>query len=253
MKNPINPFKQRLNERKPLLGIWNTIGGNTVPEMLAGAGYDWILVDCEHAAIETVEVLPALQAIAAYPETAPVVRPASNDPVLFKRILDMGAQSIMVPFVQTREEAEKAVAATRYGPIGMRGTSGMTRATRYGKVEDYFNSAHEEICLIVQVETVEALGNLEEIASVDGVDAVFIGPSDLSASMGLAGQTNHPKVREAIMDAFQRLDTSAMPKGLMALDVNVAKGWIEAGSQFTAIGVDLVMLAQIAQQLRSEF
>jgi len=159
----------------------------------------------------------------------------------------------MVPFVQTREEAEKAVAATRYGPIGMRGMSGMTRATRYGKVEDYFNSAHEEICLIVQVETVEALGNLEEIASVDGVDAVFIGPSDLSASMGLAGQTNHPKVREAIMDAFQRLDTIAMPKGLMALDVNVAKGWIEAGSQFTAIGVDLVMLAQIAQQLRSEF
>ena len=166
--------------------------------MLAGAGYDWILVDCEHAAIETVEVLPALQAIAAYPETAPVVRPASHDPVLFKRILDMGAQSIMVPFVQTREEAEKAVAATRYGPIGMRGMSGMTRATRYGKVEDYFNSAHEEICLIVQVETVEALGNLEEIASVDGVDAVFIGPSDLSASMGLAGQTNHPKVRVAL-------------------------------------------------------
>ncbi len=253
MKNPINPFKERLKEGKPLLGIWNTIGGNTVPEMLAGAGYDWILVDCEHAAIETVEVLPALQAIAAYPETAPVVRPASNDPVLFKRILDMGAQSIMVPFVQTREDAEKAVAATRYGPIGMRGMSGMTRATRYGKVEDYFNSAHEEICLIVQVETVEALGNLEEIASVDGVDAVFIGPSDLSASMGLAGQTNHPTVREAIMDAFQRLDTIAMPKGLMALDVNVAKGWIEAGSQFTAIGVDLVMLAQIAQQLRSEF
>jgi len=167
--------------------------------------------------------------------------------------LDMGAQSIMVPFVQTREEAEKAVAATRYGPIGMRGMSGMTRATRYGKVEDYFNSAHEEICLIVQVETVEALGNLEEIASVDGVDAVFIGPSDLSASMGLAGQTNHPKVREAIADAFQRLDAIGIPKGLMALDVNVAKGWIEAGSQFTAIGVDLVMLAQIAQQLRSEF
>ena len=165
----------------------------------------------------------------------------------------MGAQSIMVPFVQTREDAEKAVAATRYGPIGMRGMSGMTRATRYGKVEDYFNSAHEEICLIVQVETVEALGNLEEIASVDGVDAVFIGPSDLSASMGLAGQMNHPKVREAIADAFQRLETIGIPKGLMALDVNVAKGWIDAGSQFTAIGVDLVMLAQIARQLRSEF
>ena len=253
MKNPINPFKERLEEGRPLLGVWNTIGGNTVPEMLAGAGYDWILVDCEHAAIETVEVLPALQAISAYPETAPVVRPASNDPVLFKRILDMGAQSIMVPFVQTKEEAEKAVAATRYGPVGMRGMAGMTRATRYGQVENYFNTAHEEICLILQVETVNALGNLEEIASVDGVDAVFIGPSDLSASMGLAGQTNHPKVREAITDAFQRLDTIGIPKGLMALDINVAKGWIEAGSQFTAVGVDLVMLAQIAQQLRSEF
>ena len=165
----------------------------------------------------------------------------------------MGAQSIMVPFVQTKEEAEKAVAATRYGPVGMRGMAGMTRATRYGQVENYFNTAHEEICLIVQVETVNALGNLEEIASVDGVDAVFIGPSDLSASMGLAGQTNHPKVREAITDAFQRLDTIGIPKGLMALDINVAKEWIEAGSQFTAVGVDLVMLAQIAQQLRSEF
>jgi 4-hydroxy-2-oxoheptanedioate aldolase len=141
MQNPTNVFKATLKERRHQLGIWNTIGGNTVPDMLGGAGFDWVLIDCEHAAIEAVEVLPALQAIAAHPNVSAIVRPAANDPTLFKRLLDMGAQTLLVPYVQTVEEAEQAVAAMRYGPHGVRGMAGMTRATRYGQVDDYFATA----------------------------------------------------------------------------------------------------------------
>ena len=218
MKLPINRFKAALGERRHQLGMWNTIGGNTVPELLGGAGFDWVLVDCEHAAIETVEVLPALQAIAANPDVAAVVRPAANDATLFKRLLDMGAQTLLVPYVQSKAEAEAAVRAMRYGPKGIRGMAGMTRATRYGKVEDYFTSAEDELCLICQIETVEGLDALEDIATTDGVDGVFFGPADLSASMGRPGEMSHPDVVAAIEDGFQRLAALGVPGGLMALD-----------------------------------
>ena len=155
MRNPKNLFKEALKSGDCQIGIWNTIGGNTVPELLGGAGFDWVLIDCEHAAIETVEVLPALQAIGQHSQTSALVRPAANDPTLFKRILDMGAQTLLVPYVQTAEEAAAAVQAMRYGPHGMRGMAGMTRATRYGKVDKYFEDAWDELCLVVQVETIE--------------------------------------------------------------------------------------------------
>ncbi|AXI47537.1 4-hydroxy-2-oxo-heptane-1,7-dioate aldolase [Sulfitobacter sp. SK012] len=253
MKNPTNLFKAALKERRHQLGIWNTIGGNTVPELLGGAGFDWVLVDCEHAAIETVEVLPALQAIATSPKVSAIVRPADNDATLFKRILDMGAQSLLVPYVQTVAEAENAVAALRYGPHGVRGMAGMTRATRYGKVDDYFAVAYDEMCLILQIETVQGLKNLEAIATTEGVDAIFIGPADLSASMGLPGQMDHPDVVAAIHDAIERLQKLNVPVGLMALDPVAAKDYIARGVAFTAVGVDLVMLADAAQDLRQSF
>lgn len=144
MKNPKNLFKADVTAGQRQLGIWNTVGGNTVPELLGGSGFDWVLVDCEHAAIETVEVLPALQAIGQNPDTSAVVRVAANDPTLFKRVLDMGAQTVMVPYVRTADEAAAAVHAMRYGPNGMRGMAGMTRATRYGRVEDYYNKAEPD-------------------------------------------------------------------------------------------------------------
>ena len=253
MRNPKNQFKAALHAGKRQLGIWNTIGGNTVPELLGGAGFDWVLVDCEHAAIETIEVLPALQAIGQHPDTAAVVRPAVNDPTLFKRILDMGAQTLLVPYVQTAEEAEAAVHAMRYGPHGMRGMAGMTRATRYGQVENYFEDAWDELCLIVQVETVKGLSNLDAIARTDGVDAVFIGPADLSASMGLAGQMDHFDVDAAVTEAIKQLVQLGVPAGVMALDADVAERHLEAGSTFVAVAVDLVLLADAVARVRNSF
>ncbi len=253
MKNPKNLFKHALKAGHRQLGIWNTIGGNTVPELLGGSGFDWVLVDCEHAAIETVEVLPALQAIGQTPQTSAVVRVATNDPTLFKRVLDMGAQTVMVPYVQTAEEAAAAVHAMRYGPKGMRGMAGMTRATRYGKVEDYFNTAESELCLIVQIETLEGLRNLDAIAHTDGVDAVFIGPADLSASMGLVGQMTHADVDKAISDAIAVLVDMGIPAGVMALDPDVADRYMASGATFVAVAVDLVLLADAVSNIRNRF
>jgi 4-hydroxy-2-oxoheptanedioate aldolase len=212
-----------------------------------------VLVDCEHSAVETVEVIGALQAIGQHPEVSAVVRPAANDPVLFKRLLDMGAQTLLVPYVQTAEEAAAAVAAMRYGPAGIRGMAGMTRATRYGKVADYYDRAEEELCLVVQVETIDAIGRLDAIATTDGVDAVFFGPADLSASMGLRGQVGHPEVVAAIEGALARLKELGVPAGVMALDPQAARRYIALGSVMTAVGVDLVLLADSVAALRETF
>ena len=253
MKNPKNQFKAALAAGRRQLGIWNTVGGNTVPELLGGAGFEWVLVDCEHAAIETIEVLPALQAIGQHAETTAVVRLAGNVATLFKRVLDMGAQTLMVPYVQTAQEAASAVHAMRYGPHGMRGMAGMTRATRYGKVDDYFTTAWDELCLIVQVETVEGLKNLDGIAQTDGVDAVFIGPADLSASMGLTGQMTHPDVDAAVGAAIARLGELGVPAGVMALDPDVADRYLASGASFVAVAVDLVLLADAVADIRKRF
>lgn len=253
MKNPRNAFKAALKAGEPQIGIWNTIGGNTVPELLAGSGFDWVLVDCEHSAVETIDVLPALQAIAAYRDVSAVVRPAANDPVLFKRILDLGAQSLLVPYIETAEQAAEAVAAMRYGPRGIRGMAGVTRATRYGRVENYFTQVEDELCLIVQIETARGMDNLAAIATTDGVDGVFIGPADLSASMGLPGQTSHPDVLATIQSAFKRLAALGVPSGILTLDPNEAQSFIDAGSCFTAVGVDLALLANSVTQLRAKF
>ncbi|MBS1301201.1 aldolase/citrate lyase family protein [Loktanella sp. SALINAS62] len=253
MQNPTNLFKAALRDGRHQLGVWNSLGGNTVAEMLAGAGFDWVLVDCEHAAIETVEVLPALQAIGQYPQVSAIVRPAANDPILFKRLLDMGAQTLLVPYVETAQEAQSAVDAMRYGPRGIRGMAGMTRASRYSRVENYFAQAETELCLVVQVESVRGMENLEQIANVDGVDAVFIGPSDLSASMGYPGQPAHPDVVAAIQDIIARLAKIGVPVGVMSLNPPVAQGYIDAGVAFTAVGIDLALLANAAHVLRDQF
>lgn len=253
MHLPRNAFKAALTEGRHQLGIWNTIGGNTVPEALATCGFDWVLVDCEHSPVEAVEVLPALQAIAGYPGTSAVVRPDTNDPALIKRLLDFGAQSLLIPYVQTADEAAAAVRAMRYAPAGIRGVAGVMRATRYGAVEGYHASAAEELCLVVQVETVEAVDRLDEIASVPGVDGVFIGPADLSASMGLAGQTGHPEVVALVEETIIRLGKLGKPAGILTLDADFARRCAALGTRFTAVGVDLALLVAGARALRSEW
>ena len=183
MDLPVNRFKQALRAGRQQIGIWNALPDRSVVELLAGSGFDWMMLDTEHSAADPITMLGLLQAVAPYP-VAPVVRPASNDTVLIKRFLDVGAQTLLVPYVQTAAEAQAAVAAVRYPPRGVRGISSISRATRFGRVAGYAARATARMCLLVQVETVETIERIEEIAAVDGVDGLFVGPGDLAATLG---------------------------------------------------------------------
>ncbi|MEQ8347513.1 MAG: HpcH/HpaI aldolase/citrate lyase family protein [Sneathiellaceae bacterium] len=253
MTLPVNRFKARLGAGTPQIGIWNTIGGPVVPEILALCGFDWVLIDTEHSPMEVTDALRTLQVLAGHPAISPVVRPAWNDPVLIKRHLDQGAQTLLVPYVETPDEARAAVAAMRYPPAGMRGVAGLTRATGYGTVAGYAERAAGELCLIVQVETAPALDRIEEIAAVEGVDGVFIGPADLAASMGLPGGAGRPEVVAAILDGLARLKSAGRPSGLLTPDAGLARRYIDAGAAFVAVGVDAGLLVSAARQLRQQF
>jgi len=181
------------------------------------------------------------------------VRPAWNDPVLFKRLLDIGVQSFVVPFVQNADEASRAVAATRYPPHGIRGVATTTRASRYGRVKDYLARASDEICVIVQIETRAALRNIEAIAAVDGVDGLFIGPSDLAADMGHLGDNGHPEVRAAIEDAVDRIRAAGRPAGILAPVEADARHWIDVGCRFVGVGNDAGVLARQTEALAAKF
>jgi 4-hydroxy-2-oxoheptanedioate aldolase len=252
MNLPENRFKRRLAEGGTQYGIWCTIPDPSVVEALAGAGFDWMTLDTEHTPIEVNAVMPLLQAAAPYP-TSCLVRASVNDTALIKRHLDQGAQTLLIPFVQTPEEAEAAVLAMHYAPKGVRGVAGSTRASRWGRVKDYARRAEAELCLIVQVETSGALTRLEEIAGVDGVDAVFIGPSDLAASMGYPGQAGHPDVQAAVLSAIGRLVAMGCPAGLMATDPAFARRAAEAGASFVAVAVDLSVLVGAADGIARSF
>jgi 4-hydroxy-2-oxoheptanedioate aldolase len=250
---PVNRFKAALREGRHQLGVWSSLGGTVAPEVLAVAGFDWVVLDTEHAPVEVAEVLPALQTIAAYPGCSAVVRPAINDWVLIKRHLDQGAQTLILPYVQSADEAAAAVAAMRYPPRGVRGVAGMSRASRYGAVAGYATRAEEELCLVVQVETALALERLEEIATVEGVDGVFIGPSDLAASLGHPGRPGHPDVVAAIEGAIARLKAVGVPAGILTTDRAFARRCIELGTAFTAVAVDVGLLVAGANALVAEF
>jgi 4-hydroxy-2-oxoheptanedioate aldolase len=252
MDMPKNAFKAALKAGRHQAGLWCSVPDPGVVEAMAGAGYDWILIDTEHSPAEPTLGLSLLQAAAPYPVST-VVRPVVNDTALIKRWLDIGAQTLMLPYVETPAEAERAVAACRYGPRGVRGVTGLSRATRYSRVTDYLTRAEAEICLLLQVETVRALERLEAIAGVDGVDGVFIGPSDLAASMGLLGQPNHPDVVAACLDGIARLKAMGVPAGILTLDKAVTRQYIAAGTGFTALGVDLALMIGAVEALRAEF
>jgi 4-hydroxy-2-oxoheptanedioate aldolase len=247
-----NRFKEGILSGKQQIGLWCMLPGGYVTEALSGCGFDWLLLDTEHSPSDVLTVLPQLQAAAAY-EVSAVVRPASNDPVLIKRFLDIGAQTLLIPYVQSGEEAQNAVAAMRYPPKGIRGVAGMTRASNFGRVQGYARKAEAELCLLVQAETREALGRLEEIASVDGVDGVFIGPADLAASLGYPGQPSHPDVVAAINDAIKRLKKMGKPAGILTYDRAFARECMDWGTLFTAVGADLSLLINASQDLAQDF
>ncbi|MDF1856137.1 aldolase/citrate lyase family protein [Pseudooceanicola sp.] len=248
---PVNRFKAGLKAGTCQIGLWTALPGTVPIEILSGCGFDWLVLDTEHAPSDPLTVLPQLQTLVPH-EVAPVVRPAWNDKVLIKRFLDIGAQTLLVPYVQTREEAEAAVAAMRYPPRGIRGVAGSVRASAYGQVPDYILRAEEELCLIVQVETAEALARLPEIASVDGVDAVFIGPADLSASMGHPGDQMHPEVIAAIEGAIRTLVGIGVPAGILT-GGDFARRCIDLGALFVAVGSDAGVMAKGARELAASF
>lgn len=241
MELPKNHFKAALKSGRRQIGFWVSIPDGGVVEMLAGCGFDWLLLDTEHSPMDAVSTMPLMQAAAPYPVST-VLRPGWNNPVEIKKMLDCGAQTLLIPYVQNAAEAAQAVAAVRYPPVGIRGVAGSTRASRYGAVKDYIKHANDEICLLIQVETVEALSRIEEIAAVEGVDGIFVGPADLAASMGYPGEPSHPEVKAAILDALRRITRAGVPAGILSLDDALLDEAAQAGALFIAIGVDTVVL-----------
>ena len=252
MDLPQNSFKRALKSGKPQIGLWSSLSSNYTVEVIAGAGFDWILLDMEHSPNDLESTLAQLQAAAPYP-SHPVVRVPWNDMVTIKRLLDIGAQSLLVPYVSTAEEARAAVSYTRYPPGGVRGVAGTTRATRFGRVKDYARRAYEEICLLVQVETQQALDNIEAICAVDGVDGVFIGPADLHASLGYTGEIANPKVKPLIDEAIRRIRKYGKAPGILTPNEADAKLWLACGGLFVAVGADVGILARGAEALAAKF
>jgi 4-hydroxy-2-oxoheptanedioate aldolase len=239
---PPNSLKAALREQRPQIGLWSSLSSNIVAEVLAYAGYDWIVIDTEHAPSDTMDVLAQLQGLAAG-TAEPVVRVAWNDAVRMKRLLDIGARSLLVPFVQSAAEAKAAVAATRYPPHGIRGVSVAHRANRFGRVPGYLQNAQQEICVLVQLETRAALAALEDIAAVDGVDGLFIGPSDLAADFGQLGNAAHAEVQAAIAEACARIRAAGKPAGILAPVEADARRYFAMGFSYVAIGSDVGILA----------
>lgn len=247
-----NHFKRAIKSGVHQKGLWTTLANSYSTEVVAGAGFDWLLLDMEHSPNDTQTILHQLQTIAAYPVAA-VVRPAWNDPIEIKKLLDIGVQNFLIPYVQNPAEAERAVKSVRYPPRGIRGVSALTRATSFGRVIDYMKSCEEEICVLVQVETQDALDEIGGIASIDGVDGIFIGPGDLSASLGYPGQLKHPTVLQTIDRAMLAIKSKGIAPGILTGDIELARHYIAIGSMFTAVGVDAGLLARAADNLSREF
>jgi len=248
MDLPPNEFKRALVAGRQQIGLWASLANAYTAEIVAGAGFDWLVLDGEHSPNDPPIILTQLQAVASYP-VMPVVRVAWNDTVLIKRYLDIGAQTLLVPYVGNAEEAARAVAAMRYPTRGVRGVAGVTRASRFGRVKDYAKRAEEALCLLVQIETREGLDNLEAIARTDGVDGVFIGPADLAAALGHLGDQQHGEVQAAIHDAIKRIRACGKPDGILATDEASTRRYIEWGTTFTAVGLDAMILARGAESL----
>jgi 2-dehydro-3-deoxyglucarate aldolase len=240
-----NPFRRLLAADRIPLGTWLMSGCSSTAEAMGHAGFDWLVVDLEHVPIEYSGALHLLQAIAGTPAHA-VVRVAWNDPVLAKRALDVGAQTIMFPFVCTAEEAARAVASTRYAPQGTRGFAAMHRGSGYGTKAGYARRANDAVFCIVQIETLEAVGQLEAIAAVPGIDGVLLGPGDLSASMGLAGEVSHPSVLEVVADVARRCRKLGKPCGILAPTPELLGRFVAMGYNFVALASDMGMMMRQA-------
>jgi 4-hydroxy-2-oxoheptanedioate aldolase len=256
MQTPVNPFKKALAEKRAQIGLWLGLADSYSAEICAGAGFDWLLIDGEHSPNGLQSVLQQAQAIAAYPGANAIARvPVGHGDVgtaLIKQYLDLGIQTILVPMVDTPEQALAIVRAMRYPPDGIRGMGG-ARASRWGRYPGYAREANDQVCLLVQVETREALDNLDAIAAIDGVDGVFIGPADLSASMGHVGHPGHPEVQAAIEDAIARINRAGKAAGILTPDETLGHKYLDLGALYVAVGLDTNLLARTTSALASRF
>jgi len=254
MELPTNRFKAGLAAGVTQIGMWSSLVDPVAAEIAAGAGFDWLLVDGEHAPNDLRTILAQLQAMAPYTQTTPIVRPPIGDVVLIKQLLDIGVQTLLVPMVETPEQAAEMVAAMQYPPKGIRGVgSALARASRWNRVADYVHKAGDEMCLLVQVENVRGFENLDAIAAVPGVDGVFIGPADLSASFGHLGNAGHPEMQARIDDAIARIKQAGKAAGILSFDDAASRRYVEMGCGFVAVGADGTLLARAVEGLAARF
>lgn len=250
MNLPDNPFLVAIRKSKPQIGLWISLSSAYASEAVAGAGFDWVLVDMEHSPNDLSSVMAQLQVFASY-GTTPIVRPEWNDPVVVKRLLDIGAPGLLFPMVQSVEEATLAVAATRYPPKGIRGVAGTTRGNGFGRISDYFDRIDDETAVLVQVESRAAVAQASQIGAVDGVDGVFFGPADIAADMGLLGKPMDPAVWDLILPAAKALIAQGVRVGTLVLDPQFARKLVNDGFTFVACGTDASILARGADTLLS--
>jgi 4-hydroxy-2-oxoheptanedioate aldolase len=243
MDMPVNRLKRALRAGETQFGCWLSLGSHAAAEVCAAAGFDWVLIDTEHAPADIPQVHHQLHAAAGYPVSV-LVRAYWNDTVVIKRLLDLGVQSLLLPYVQSAEEAKRAVAAVRYPPRGVRGVSANSRSNRFGRVADYFKHADDEVCLMVQVETRQAISQIEAMAAIDGIDVIFIGPQDLAADLGHLGNPAHPDVQAAMADAITRIRKAGKIAGILAFAEADARKWIAHGAQFVAVTSDQFLLSR---------
>lgn len=254
MPAPTNTFKQALKQGNTAqIGLWLGLANSYTAELLAGAGFDWLLIDAEHAPNDLQTILGQLQAIAPYP-SHPIVRPPWPDAVRIKQILDLGAQTILAPMVETGEQAADVVAATRYPPQGIRGVgSALARASGFNRMPEYLQTANDEICVLIQIETPKGVENLDDILATEGVDGVFIGPSDLSASMGYIGNPGHPEVQKVIEESIAKIVAAGKAPGILIADQALAQRYIELGALFVGVGTDTGLLMKSSNDLAAKF
>ncbi len=247
-----NQFRQDLIAGKKLIGCWCSLGSPITTEVMGVAGFDWLLLDGEHAPNDVLSFIPQLMALKDS-ASAPVVRPQWNDTVIIKRLLDAGFYNFLIPFVESADDARRAVAATRYPPQGVRGVSVSHRSNRYGTVPEYFDVINDNISVIVQIESRKAVAAIDEICAVDGVDCVFIGPSDLAAGYGYLGNPLHPEVQEAMQRIIATAKARGKPSGILAPVEADARRYLEMGVTFVAVGSDLGVFRNASQILRDKY
>ncbi|HSI39072.1 MAG TPA: HpcH/HpaI aldolase/citrate lyase family protein [Xanthobacteraceae bacterium] len=252
MDLPVNSFKHSIYAGQQQIGLWSSLASHITVEILAGSGFDWLLLDTEHSPNDVPMVLNQLHAMMEH-GTQPVVRVPWNDPVVIKRYLDIGTQSFLIPMIETAEQAQAAVAATRFPPDGIRGFAAASRASRFGRIKDYHRNAHAEICVLVQIETQLGLDNLDAIAAVPGIDGVFIGPGDLSSDLGYLGDQGNPVIVELIENTLRRIVAAGNRPGILTGDETLARRYIAAGCLFTAVGADTGILARGSEALAKRF